>query len=79
MSIVEVGKQISATSTGVKKSGVYRGSATGKDGIHGASFLPLRIWTKTVLRISHQYKLEIRSKRNCCWRRLWSWLKLMLS
>ena len=36
--IVEVGKQISATSTGVGNPGFIVGSATGKDGIHGASF-----------------------------------------
>jgi len=36
--IVEVGKQISATSTGVGNPVFIVGSATGKDGIHGASF-----------------------------------------
>ena len=36
--IVEVGKQISATSSGVGNPVFIVGSATGKDGIHGASF-----------------------------------------
>ena len=36
--IVEVGKQISATSTGAGNPVFIVGSATGKDGIHGASF-----------------------------------------
>ena len=36
--IVEVGKEISATSSGVGNPVVIVGSATGKDGIHGASF-----------------------------------------
>ena len=36
--IVEVGKEISATSSGVGNPVFIVGSATGKDGIHGASF-----------------------------------------
>ena len=36
--IVEVGKQISATSSGVGNPVFIVGSSTGKDGIHGASF-----------------------------------------
>lgn len=36
--IVEVGKQISATSTGAGNPVFIVGSSTGKDGIHGASF-----------------------------------------
>jgi len=36
--IVEVGKQISATSSGLGNPVFIVGSATGKDGIHGASF-----------------------------------------
>ena len=74
--IVEVGKQISATSTGVGNPVFIVGPQQEKMEFMELFLLP-KIWMKIARRTFLPCRLEIHSKRNSCLKLLWNYLKPM--
>ena len=72
--ILKVGTQASATSYGVGNGVFIVGSATGKDGIGGASFASEDITAKSSEKLPAVQEV-IHSKKSYCWKLLWRLLK----
>ena len=74
--ILETGKMIRATAAGAGNPVYIIGSATGKDGIHGASFASKDL-SKTVPTIFQPFRWVIPFKRNCYSVSVWNWQRPM--